>query len=128
MERREIIAIVLFLFATVGTILGIFGIEKIRRNKLYDLELIARAPEHGNWLPQEFTVSFGTEVTILIRNIDTVTHGFAIPQLNVAARVIKAGEAKEVSFTPDQRGTFDFLCTVWCSDRHMEMRGKITVK
>ena len=128
MERREIIAIALFLLATVGTIFGVFAVEKIRRNKLYDSELIARAPEHGNWLPQEFTVSYGTEVTILIRNIDTVTHGFAIPQLNVAAREIKAGEAKTVTFTPTQRGTFDFLCTVWCSDRHLEMRGKITVE
>ena len=128
MERKEIIAIILFLFATVGTVLGIFTVEKIRRNKLYDLELIARAPEHGNWLPREFTVSYGTEVTILIRNIDTATHGFAIPQLNIAAREIKAGEAKTITFTPNQRGTFDFMCTVWCSDRHLEMRGKITVE
>ncbi len=128
MKRNEIIAVSLVLFATVGTIIGVFGVEKIRRNKLYALELIARAPEHGNWQPKEFTVSYGKEVNILIRNIETVTHGFAIPDLRVAAHEIKAGETKVVTFTPEKRGTFEFLCTVWCSDRHMEMRGEITVE
>ncbi|MCQ9205902.1 MAG: cupredoxin domain-containing protein [Omnitrophica bacterium] len=128
MSRNEIVAVILIILATLGTIFGVFAIEKFRLSKFYTLQLIARAPEHGNWYPQEFTVSYGKEVKLLIRNIETVTHGFAIPDLGVAVSEIKAGEVKALSFRPDKRGTFPFMCTVWCSDRHMEMRGKITVE
>lgn len=128
MSRNEIVAVILIILATLGTIFGVFAIEKFRLSKFYTLELIARAPEHGNWYPQEFTVSYGQEVKLLIRNIETVTHGFAIPDLGVAVSEIKAGEVKVLSFRPKKRGTFPFMCTIWCSDRHMEMRGKITVE
>ena len=128
MSRNEIVAVILIILATLGTIFGVFAIEKFRLSKFYTLQLIARAPEHGNWYPQEFTVSYGKEVKLLIRNIETVTHGFAIPDLGVAVSEIKAGEVKALTFRPAKRGTFPFMCTVWCSDRHMEMRGKITVE
>lgn len=128
MRRNEIIAIIIFILATVGTIVGIFGIEKYRRARFYTLELIARAPEHGNWYPQEIKVPLGEEVKLLIRNIDTVTHGFAIPEFNIAINEIKGGEVKVVRFTPDKKGEFPFMCTVWCSERHMEMRGELIVE
>ncbi len=105
-----------------------FGIEKFRRSRRFTAELIARAPENGNWYPRTLTVPAGKEVRLLIRNIETVTHGFAIPDLGVAVEEIKAGNVKTVNFTPRERGTYPFMCTVWCSDRHMQMRGKLVVE
>ncbi len=128
MDRNEKIAVILFILATVGAILGVFGIEKYRRSRFYTVELIARAPDNGSWYPKEIRVPLGEEVKILIRNIETVTHGFAIPDFNVAAGEIKAGEVAVVKFTPDKRGTFPFMCTVWCSERHLEMKGEIIVE
>lgn len=128
MKHNETIAVISLILATVGTIFGVFAIEKFRLSKFYTLELIARAPEHGNWYPKEFTLPYGEEVKILIRNIETVTHGFAIPDLEIAVDEIKAGEVKTVKFTPNKKGTFPFMCTVWCSDRHMQMRGQIIVE
>ena len=128
MNKNEIIAVILFILVTVVTVAGIFGIEKYRRSKFYTVELIAREPDNGNWYPKEIKVPLGKEVKILIRNIETVTHGFALPDFNVAAREIKAGEVVVVKFTPDKKGTFPFMCTVWCSDRHMEMKGKLIVE
>ena len=128
MKKNEIIAVALFILATVGTILGIFGIEKYRRAALFTVELIAREPDNGNWYPRKITVPVGKEVRILIRNIETVTHGFAIPEFKVAAGKIKGGEVKVVTFTPDKKGTFPFMCTVWCSDRHMDMSGELIVE
>ena len=128
MKRRELIAVILVIFSTVGVVLGIFGIEKYRRSKLYTVELLAREPDHGNWYPREITVPLGQEVRILIRNIETVSHGFALPDFNVAVKEIKAGEVAVVKFTPDKRGQFPFMCTVWCSDRHMEMTGELIVE
>lgn len=128
MSKKEIAAVIIFIAGCAASTVGVLAIEKYRRSRFYTQVLIARAPEHGNWYPQKFTVPFNKEVKILIRNIETVTHGFAIPDFNVAAGEIKAGEVKVVSFTPDKKGTFPFMCTVWCSDRHMEMRGELTVE
>lgn len=128
MKRSEVIAVSLFLLATLGTILGVFGIEKYRCAKFYTVTLIARAPDHGNWYPQKITVPYGKEVKILIRNIETVSHGFALPDFDVGVNEIKAGEVKVLKFTPDKRGTFPFMCTIWCSDRHMEMMGELIVE
>lgn len=128
MKKSELIAVVLIFLATIGTIVGVFAIEKYRRSKLFTVELIARAPDNGNWYPKQIRVPLGKEVRLLIRNIETVTHGFALPEFQVAVGEIKAGNVKVVKFTPDKRGTFPFMCTVWCSDRHMEMRGELIVE
>ena len=85
------------------------------------VELVARAPDNGNWYPKQIRVPLGKEVRLLICNIETVTHGFALPDFKVAVNEIKAGNVKVVKFTPEKRGTFPFMCTVWCFDRHMEM-------
>lgn len=128
MQKRELIAIILVLLATVGTIFGVFGFEKYRRQE-FSVVLIARTPEHGNWYPSKIKVPYGQEeVKILIRNIDTVTHGFAIPALNIALKEIKGGEVKVVKFTPDKKGVFPFMCTVWCSENHLEMQGELIVE
>ncbi len=128
MRKKEFIAVILVIFSTLGTIFGIFALENYRKRKFYTIELIARAPEHGNWYPRKITVPLGKEVKILIRNIETVTHGFAIPDLNISAGGIKAGETKVVRFTPTQKGTFPFMCTVWCSEYHLNMRGELIVE
>lgn len=128
MKRNEIIAVTLMILVTVGTVLGILGIERYRSNKFFTVELTARAPENGNWYPRKIRAILGEEVRIRIRNIDTVTHGFAIPEFRVAAGEIKGGQVKVVKFTPDKRGEFPFMCTVWCSERHMEMKGELIVE
>ncbi len=113
--------------ATFGTVLGIFAIEGFRRSQFYSVTLTARTTEHGNWYPREITLPLGKEARILIRNIDTVSHGFALPAFSVGVAEIKAGEVQVVKFTPDKEGVFPFMCTVWCSERHMEMKGKLKV-
>lgn len=128
MRKNELAAVALIFLATIGTVLGILGFENFRKSRLYTVELIARAPDNGNWYPRKITVPFGKKVKILIRNIETVTHGFALPDFNVAVKEIKAGEVVVVEFTPDKKGAFPFMCTVWCSDQHMNMTGEIVVE
>lgn len=126
--KKEILAVILVFLATIGTIFGIFSIEKYRKTKFFTIELIARAPEHGNWYPRQIKVPLGKEVKILIRNIETVTHGFAIPDFGVAVAEIKAGEVAVVKFIPTKEGTYPFMCTVWCSEHHLSMRGELIVE
>ncbi|MDW7680494.1 MAG: cupredoxin domain-containing protein [bacterium] len=128
MKKSEKIAIAIVAFATIGTLISVFSIEKFRRDKLYTAELIARAPENGNWYPQQLHVPYGKEITLYIRNIETVSHGFALPAFNVAVSELKAGTVNVVKFTADKKGTFPFMCTVWCSEHHLDMRGELIVE
>lgn len=128
MNKSEKIAVVLLILATLGPIVLIPIIEEYRRSKKYTLTLIAREPDKGNWYPKQIRVPYGKEVKILIRNIETVSHGFALPAFHVAVPEIKAGHVAVVEFTPDKRGTFPFMCTIWCSDRHLDMTGELIVE
>lgn len=92
------------------------------------VELLARAPERGNWFPQTIEVKQGETVNLVIRNVDPVTHGFYLPGLDVTAGEIKAGDVRELTFTPHTAGEYSFYCSVWCSDFHMHMRGKLIVR
>ena len=128
MKKNELIAVILMFFATIGAVLGVFAIEKYRRSRFYTVELIARAPNNGNWYPKQLKVPYGKEVRILISNIETVSHGFGLPDFGVSVNEIKAGEAKVVKFTPDKRGRFPFMCTIWCSEEHLHMTGELVVE
>jgi len=128
MKKSEIIAIMLVVLATVGTVFGILAIEKYRIKKIYTTELIAREPAHGNWYPRTLKVPYGKEVKILIRNIGTVSHGFALPEFNAGVAEIKAGEVAVVKFLANKKGTFPFMCTIWCSAEHLQMNGEVVVE
>ena len=122
----EIVVVILVLASTVGITAGII----LHRNAQLSgkIELLARAPEKGNWFPEEITVDQGKEVNILIRNVDTVSHGFYLPAYDIEEGEIKAGAVKNVKFLANQKGKFTFYCSIWCGDYHMQMRGTLTVK
>lgn len=105
---------------------GIFAYERYRTRDI-DATILARAPERGNFTPDRLTVPRGQEVRLRIRNVDTIAHGFAIPELGVDAGEIKSGEVSIISFTPTQTGSFAFYCTVWCGDYHLQMHGVLEV-
>ncbi len=126
MNARTILVTAIVLGCTVLPIVVIFGYEAVRTRDLTH-EIIARAPERGNFLPRKLTVPVGKKVRLRIRNVDTVTHGFTIPGLDVEGGTIKAGHSVIHEFTPEKTGSFDFYCTMWCSEHHMQMRGIIEV-
>lgn len=90
--------------------------------------LLARAPERGNWSPQEIRVDRGRQITIVVRNVDIATHSFYLPALGLNTGPLKPGETKEVTFTPEFEGEYLFICAVWCSDYHMYERGYLIVE
>lgn len=126
MNVKTILVAALVLGCTILPIVMIFAYEALRTQDLTH-EILARAPERGNFLPQKLTVPVGKKVRLRVRNVDTVTHGFTIPGLGIEGGAIKAGRSVIYEFTPQQAGTFDFYCTMWCSDHHLQMRGVIEV-
>ncbi len=127
---REIIAGLLVIMATLGVIAGVFYYEDSLNKGRKTIVLSARAPENGNWDLPEINLVQGEPVRLKIRNIDTVTHGFSIPELGVGINEtieIKAGHVAIVDITPAKNGTFLYACTVWCSKAHPLMTGKIII-
>ena len=126
MKVKNTLVVVLLVACTALPIVMALGYEAYRARDL-TAEIIARAPEQGNFFPREVKVHVGEKVKLRIRNVDTVMHGFAIPALEVDAGEISAGHQAIVEFTPVETGRYDFYCTTWCSDHHLQMRGVIEV-
>ncbi|MHC4540754.1 MAG: cupredoxin domain-containing protein [Planctomycetota bacterium] len=126
MNRKMILPGILLVVCTAGPIVGTLAYEAYRTRDL-TAEIIARTPEKGNFSPGRVSVAAGEKVKLRVRNVDTVTHGFAIPALGVDAGEIKAGHTATVEFTPQVPGQYDYYCTVWCSEFHLQMRGILDV-
>ncbi len=125
MKKQEIIAVILVIISTFVIVGAIFAYKSI--NEQNTVSLIAQAPEKGNFSPRTITLKKGENVTLLLKNRDVVSHGFYVPGLNLVVKELKAGEVKRLNFTVHESGEYPFYCIVWCSDYHMQMRGKIIV-
>lgn len=89
-----------------------------------EIDMIAR---QWRWEPSMIRVRQGDRVRLNITNVD-VLHGIVIPELGVDNTDIKPGETKAVEFVADKKGRFEFLCSTFCGDRHIEMAGVIVVE
>ncbi len=122
----SVLAWLMVLAATVFTIGGAFLYESSRTAGQRVVEIRAQAPEKGNFYPRRIEVAAGERVRLRVRNVDTVGHGFTIPALEVGVAEIKPGEVVEFEVTvPEQATEYEFFCTVWCSQDHMQMRGQL---
>ncbi len=130
----KILSLCLMLFCIAGPVVATIWYES-GRNSDVDAEILARAPERGNFLvnphepghPRRLKVTAGKKVRIRVRNVDAVTHGFTIPDLGVDAGDIKAGNQVVLEFTPEKPGEYVYYCTAWCSEFHLQMRGVLEV-
>lgn len=77
------------------------------------------------WDPATIIAKKGELVRLIIHNAD-VKHGLVIPDLGVNQDVPPDGAI--VEFVASKVGTFEFFCSVYCGEGHMEMRGKIVVE
>ena len=127
MFLRNSAAAIVTLLCLAGPALAVSGCRSARADAAR-LTLLTRAPERGNWSPRTIRVQRGRQVTIVVRNPDTVTHSFYLPALNLSTGAIRPGEVREVTFTPEVAGEYLFMCTIWCSDYHMYERGTLIVE
>lgn len=78
------------------------------------------------WEPNTITAKKGELVRLIIHNAD-VKHGLVIPDLGVMEGDIPP-EGAVIEFTASKVGTFEFFCSVYCGEGHMEMRGKVVIE
>ncbi len=78
------------------------------------------------WEPATITAKKGELVRLIIHNAD-VKHGLVIPDLGIMEGDIPP-EGAVIEFEASKTGTFEFFCSVYCGEGHMEMRGKIVIQ
>ncbi len=125
MKINTLISAILVVGCTIFPIVGALAYDAYLNKGTQ--EVLVRAPEKGNFHPRVIKVVAGQTSTLRIRNIDAVTHGFAVPALGLDVGELKAGHVEMLEFTPETPGSYDFYCTVWCSEFHLQMRGIIEV-
>jgi nitrosocyanin len=62
--------------------------------------------------PKQLSVQKGDNVTILFKNLGTVTHSFEIDGFGIRVAPIQPGESETIKFKANQAGSFDFRCAV----------------
>ncbi len=75
--------------------------------------------------PAEITVHKGQPVTLEVSTED-VAHGLVVKELGIKTEV-KKGQVSEVSFTPEETGTFVAKCAHFCGVGHGSMKLTIHV-
>lgn len=75
--------------------------------------------------PNEITVKKGQPVTLVFHSQD-VNHGFQSEEFHVKAEIPKH-ETSQVTFTPEEAGTFGGKCAHFCGAGHGEMQLTIHV-
>lgn len=70
--------------------------------------------------PGEIDLKKGVPVVLVLTSKD-VSHGLKFKELNLNIKA-KKGESSEVTFTPEQVGTFIGECSVFCGSGHGSMK------
>lgn len=70
-----------------------------------------------SFAPNQITVNQGDTVKIILQDQDG-SHNLTIDGYNVHGDIVSAGGSTQITFTADQKGTFQFYCSV---DGHREL-------
>ena len=79
--------------------------------------------------PGALTVPEGWKVKAKLISGETamdISHGFALDAYNVTVS-LDPGEVRDIEFVADKTGVHWFYCIWFCSELHMEMRGRLIV-
>ncbi|MAG35764.1 MAG: hypothetical protein CL878_05905 [Dehalococcoidia bacterium] len=106
-------------------------VEQPRVEYDYDSETVRVYMEvvRSFFTPDAFTVPEGWHVVLKMTSREQaldITHGFAVDGYDVAVS-LDPGEVKEVTLVADKPGVHWFYCLWFCSELHMEMRGRMIV-
>ncbi len=125
LNRSERWARALVVLVLAGVVLGV-GWAWLHQRRAA-VEVHARMPERGGFLPDSLTVRVGEPVRLRLVS-DDVLHGFAVGQTDFPEVVLYPGQVVEVTLRFDRPGRYTYFCTRWCGPNHWRMRGTIVVE
>ncbi len=76
--------------------------------------------------PDTITVSEGDTVRMNITSVD-VDHGIALSAFGIN-QSLKPGETEVIEFVAEKKGSFPFICNVFCGAEHSSMSGTLIVE
>ncbi|KAI3592614.1 Cytochrome c oxidase (B(O/a)3-type) chain II [Cupriavidus sp. U2] len=116
--RRRMLAQVMGLVLAAAVVPGMGGAAAPR--------VIPMRARRFVFVPDKLTLKPG-ETVVLAVTAEDVIMGFSAPDFSVRAD-LPPGKAVEVRLTaPKQRGTYTFLCDIFCGSGHESMSGTISV-
>lgn len=77
--------------------------------------------------PSSLEVPKGAKVVLRFKNSGAMAHNIQIPELEAGTETIGSGKSETITFTPDENGTYEFLCNV-PGHAAAGMTGQITVR
>lgn len=77
--------------------------------------------------PAAIEVEEGERVVLMLHSTDG-THGFAIKDYGVKAKIPKGGEVVRLEFVASKAGRYEFACSEYCGSGHRRMKGTLLVK
>lgn len=90
------------------------------------LKSFTMTAKQWEFVPSTITVNEGDIVNLSITSTD-VAHGFSLRQFGVSAD-LQPGKTVQVEFVADKKGTFSFICNVFCGSGHGSMKGSLVVE
>lgn len=124
----EIIVLLVLLAISIGVPVGAFYYEDtVRPAQMPTVDMVVHRVEDGGFKPNEIRMKKGETVRIIARSEDVV-HTLVAPDLGLFIPEIYPGKTTILEFTPEQTGTFPFMCATWCSPMHPGMTGTIVVE
>lgn len=94
----------------------ICALSPARASEPEKIEIVA---SRFSYSPAEITLKLGQPVTLVFHSTD-VTHGLKIPELGIAAEIVK-GKDTEITITPSRSGQFTGKCAYFCGKGHGSM-------
>ncbi len=91
-----------------------------------DIQEITVIAKRWEFNPSVITVKKGKKARLNISSLD-VPHSFVLSVFNIN-EFLAPGQTKVVEFTPEEIGTFNFSCSVYCGDGHSGMKGILVVE
>lgn len=87
---------------------------------------ISMTAKQWEFIPSEVRVKQGETVRLKIKSVD-VAHGFSLPDFNIDQQ-LEPGQETTVEFVANKKGSFTFMCSVFCGQGHNGMKGTLVVE
>jgi cytochrome c oxidase subunit 2 len=127
MRGLEILAFIAVILVLVGTVGGIFAYEYFLDADRECITIHMRTYEHGNPTPNVVRLKKGEPACLRLTSDDT-THGVNLPDFGIDSEPVHPGKWTYLRFTPEESGTYSFVCNIVCSPMHSRVRGKLIIE
>ena len=118
---KKFVWLFVVILVAVGILAGCSGSDSVATTGVTK-EITVDATNY-KFEPATIEANKGDKVKLTLKNKEGI-HGIKIADFDVDVK--KDGET--VEFVADQAGTFDFVCSLFCGEGHLEMKGKLVVK